>query len=62
MHLSAVESAIAALRDIGGRRRPVMVGGLAYASAPDLWRTQGADGYGESVEDTMALALRLTGG
>jgi len=60
-NLSAVESTIAAIRESGDRHWPVIVGGLAYAGAPDLWRSQGADGYGDTSDGTLALADRLTG-
>lgn len=59
-NLGAMESAIAAIRESGDRHWPVIVGGLAYAGAPDLWRSQGADGYGDSVDSTLALAETLT--
>lgn len=58
--LSAVESAISTIRENDDRHRPIIVGGLAYTGAQQLWQTQGADGYGDTAEKTLALADELT--
>lgn len=59
--LPAVQSAIAAIREASDRRVPVIVGGPAYASAPQLWRSHGADGYGDTADATLTLADGLIG-
>ena len=42
----------------GGRG---LVGGLAFAEAPDLWRRLGADGYTAGADEAVALGERLVG-
>ncbi|MCC6676038.1 MAG: cobalamin-dependent protein [Phycisphaerales bacterium] len=37
----------------------ILVGGAAFASAPDLWRRWGADGWAASASDAVAEADRL---
>lgn len=51
--LKNLQATIAALRASSGEGVSILVGGLAFADAPDLWRRLGADGYagaGEAVE------------
>lgn len=45
VQLPKLAEAIAAVRRLEGRTVRVMVGGLAFVDAPDLWRKLGADGY-----------------
>jgi len=58
-HLLAVEKTISAVRELEGRRIPVMVGGLAYEDAGELWRRQGADGHAKSFEEALRVARRI---
>jgi MerR family transcriptional regulator, light-induced transcriptional regulator len=58
-HLPApaqVEQTISAVRAV---RVPVLVGGVAFNRAPELWRSVGADGLGTDVRVGVVLARRL---
>lgn len=39
----------------------ILVGGLAFAAAPEIWRTTGADGYAPSADEAVAMGARLVG-
>jgi methanogenic corrinoid protein MtbC1 len=55
-HIAAVSEVIRLFRDrreLDGAR--VRVGGRAFRTAPDLWRTIGADGYAANADDAIAL-------
>jgi len=49
---------IAAIRRAAPRAR-IVVGGLAFASTPDLWRRVGADGFAHGPHDVVAVATSL---
>lgn len=38
---------------------PVLIGGLAFRSTPDLWRSIGADGYADGAESAIKIANSL---
>jgi methylmalonyl-CoA mutase cobalamin-binding domain/chain len=72
-HLVAISVTMATHLDTAGelvqrvRREPgcagikVMVGGIAFASRPDLWRQIDADGTAPDAEAAVALGSRLVG-
>lgn len=59
VQLPKVAEAIAAVRRIEGRTVQVMVGGLAFNDAPDIWRRLGADGYAADARAAIRLAAEL---
>lgn len=61
VQLPKVADAIAAVRRIEGREVRVLVGGLAFSDAPDVWRKLGADGYAANAVDGIRLADELFG-
>jgi MerR family transcriptional regulator, light-induced transcriptional regulator len=61
VQLPKVADSIAAVRRIEGRRVRVMVGGLAFSDAPDIWRRLGADGYAPDALSAVRLADELVG-
>jgi methanogenic corrinoid protein MtbC1 len=50
--IKSPQASIAALRAASGTNVKILVGGPAFAEAPDLWRTLGADGFA-GVEDVV---------
>ncbi|MBN1418478.1 MAG: cobalamin-dependent protein [Planctomycetes bacterium] len=63
IHLPAVRATIRAVRAAGGGRAiQILVGGQAFAGAPDLWRDVGADGTGRTAVEAIQCADRLFGG
>lgn len=59
-HVRAVAALIAAVRAAFPERHlPVLVGGYAFQSQPDLWRLVGADGTATDAGETVTLANRL---
>ena len=61
VQLPMVDEAIAAVRRIEGRPVRVMVGGLAFADAPEVWRKLGADGYAADAPSAVSLGAELVG-
>jgi len=59
--LKAARATIEAVRGLEGRDVKVMVGGMAFADAPDLWRRLGADGYAATATEAVAVGERLAG-
>jgi methanogenic corrinoid protein MtbC1 len=60
-HITSVAEVIAAFRKRPElSRAKVIVGGRAFRSAPDTWRSIGADGYAANADDCLALIERLT--
>ncbi len=60
-HLDAVAEVIRLFRarpELGQAK--VIVGGRAFRSAPDVWRTIGADAFAANADDCLALLDRLT--
>ena len=62
VQLPKVADAIAALRRIEDRPVRIMVGGLAFGDAPDLWRKLGADGYATDAVSAVARGNELVTG
>jgi methanogenic corrinoid protein MtbC1 len=60
-HVDRVSDTITAARTLAGGKLKVLVGGNAFAEAPELWRSVGADGYGRSVPEAVTLAAELCG-
>ena len=44
-------------RLLEGHDVKVMVGGMAFADAPDLWQRLGADGYAATVTEAVSTTL-----
>ncbi len=63
VHVPIVKATIAAVRarERGGAIK-ILVGGQAFVSAPDLWRELGADGFGATATEAVALAAGLVAG
>lgn len=61
VQLPRVADAIAAIRRLEGRTVHVMVGGLAFVDAPEVWRKLGADGHATDARSAVALAAELLG-
>jgi MerR family transcriptional regulator, light-induced transcriptional regulator len=61
VQLPRVADSIAAVRRLETRKAPVMVGGLAFADAPEVWRKLGADGYAADARAALRLATELVG-
>lgn len=62
VQLPKVAQTIAALRRIEDRPVRIMVGGLAFSEAPDLWRKLGADGYATDAESAVTRGNELVAG
>jgi MerR family transcriptional regulator, light-induced transcriptional regulator len=61
VQLPKIDEAIAAVRRLEGRTVRVMVGGLAFSDAPELWRKLGADGYAPDARSAVQLGAELVG-
>lgn len=61
VQLPKVAEAVAALRRIEDRPVRVMVGGLAFSEAPEVWRKLGADGFAADAPGAVELGARLVG-
>jgi MerR family transcriptional regulator, light-induced transcriptional regulator len=62
VQLPKVADAITAMRRLEGRRIPVMVGGMAFSDAPEIWRRLGADGYAPDARTAVQLGAELVDG
>jgi methanogenic corrinoid protein MtbC1 len=58
--LKPLGEAIAALR-LAAPGLKILVGGLAFEGAPDLWKQLGADAYAETVDSAVAAGNTLVG-
>ena len=56
VQLERVADSIEAIRRLENRSVKIMVGGLAFRDAPDIWRQLGADGYAEDAPGAVRLA------
>ena len=56
--LKGLSDCIAAIRQMTAGT-PILVGGLAFEGAPELWRQLGADGYAASIDDAVATGEAL---
>ena len=61
-HLRSIRRAIDLLRREGPAGVRIIVGGSAFASAPDLWRDLGADGWAADADQAPSLARSLLDG
>jgi MerR family transcriptional regulator, light-induced transcriptional regulator len=61
VQLPKLAEAISAVRRIEGRPVHIMVGGLAFEDAPEIWRRLGADGYAADAPAAVELGARLVG-
>jgi MerR family transcriptional regulator, light-induced transcriptional regulator len=61
VQLPSVAEAIEAVRRIEGRPVRVMVGGLAFSDAPEIWRKLGADGFAADARAAVGLGAELVG-
>lgn len=59
VQLARLDETIQAVRRIERRRVRVMVGGLAFADAPEVWKKLGADGYSPDAREAVRLGSRL---
>ncbi len=59
--LRGAADAIAAIRRAGPPTPRTLVGGRAFARAPDLWKKVGADAWAGGIEDACAVGRRLVG-
>lgn len=59
VQLPKLAEGIAAVRRIEGRAVRVMVGGLAFNDAPEVWRKLGADGYAADARAAVKLGAKL---
>lgn len=62
VQLPRVAEAIGAIRRLEDRDARIMVGGLAFSDAPDIWRKLGADGYAGDALEAVALGAKLVAG
>jgi MerR family transcriptional regulator, light-induced transcriptional regulator len=56
--ISTIGAVIDRIRQVAGDTK-ILVGGLAFENAPDLWHELGADAYGSDVRSAVATALSL---
>lgn len=61
VQLPRVADAIAAIRRLEGRTVRVLVGGLAFVDAPEVWRKLGADGHATDARSAVAVGGELLG-
>lgn len=59
VHLRQVEHAVALVRGSLDPSPKIIVGGLAFAAAAELWRDLGADGCAQTADEAVALANTL---
>lgn len=58
-HLKAVRQTIDAIRNGDSASCKILVGGLAFRDAPELWKQLKADGYADSAAEAIKLAKDL---
>jgi methanogenic corrinoid protein MtbC1 len=56
--ISTIGAVIDRIRQVAGETK-ILVGGLAFEAAPDLWHELGADAYASDVRSAVAMALKL---
>ena len=59
--LKAVRQSVEALRRVEDREVKILVGGIAFDEAPELWRRLGADGHAGAADEAVAVGARLVG-
>ncbi len=58
--IRTVRETIQAVRNLPENECKIMVGGMAFAEVPELWRKLGADGYAATASEALALGQRWT--
>jgi MerR family transcriptional regulator, light-induced transcriptional regulator len=61
VQLPKVADAIAAVRRTEDRPLQIMVGGMAFSEAPEIWRKLGADGFAADARAAVSLGTQLVG-
>lgn len=61
VQLPVLREAIEAVRPVPGEGVRVLVGGPAFADAPDLWRAVGADGFAPTLGEAVSSGASLVG-
>jgi methanogenic corrinoid protein MtbC1 len=61
-HLKAVRESVGAVRAGDHPSCKVLVGGLAFRDAPELWKQLQADGYATSAAEAIRLAEKMLAG
>ena len=59
--LKTARQTIEAIRQLPDCKAKILVGGVAFAEAPELWRALGADGYAVSADTAVEQGERLVG-
>ncbi|MEM9384774.1 MAG: cobalamin-dependent protein [Pseudomonadota bacterium] len=59
IQLRNLREAVSALKQHGGVRAKVLVGGHAFLAAPEAWKTCGADGFAGSALEAVGAASKL---
>ncbi len=59
IQLRVLREAVDALKEHGGVRAKVLVGGQAFDAAPEAWKTCGADGFAGSAPQAVQVATEL---
>lgn len=57
--LKTARQTIQAVRSLPGRNIKLMIGGGAFANAPELWQKLGADGFIQGVDEAVDLGWQL---
>ena len=60
-HITAATDVIHLIREECERPVKIIVGGAAFADAPDVWKRTGADAYAERADVALGIAAELTG-
>lgn len=61
VQLKTLRKTIAIIREKSPKDAKILVGGLAFLEAPELWKEIDADGYAPDAEGALALARSLVG-
>lgn len=56
--ISTMASVIDRIRQVANKTR-ILVGGIAFEDAPELWRQLGADAYAKDIRSAVAMAAEL---
>lgn len=59
--LKSTRQIIRAVRGLPERDVKILVGGVAFADAPELWKSLGADGYAPDADGAVELGRQLLG-
>ncbi|MEO0973829.1 MAG: cobalamin-dependent protein [Pseudomonadota bacterium] len=61
IQLRQLRSAISQLKNHGGVRAPILIGGQAFTSAPDAWQSCGADNFAWDARSAVKTASLMVG-